>query len=242
MTDPDLADRTYIEPLTPEWVKLVIEKEQPDAILPTMGGQTALNLAIALADSGFLEEHGVELIGANARSINMAEDREKFSEAMDRIGLAVPHGGFAHSMDEAMEIVAGIGFPAIIRPSFTLGGTGGGIAYNRAEFEAKAAKGLDASPITEILIDRSVIGWKEYELEVVRDGADNVIIICAIENLDPMGVHTGRLRDGGTRADAHRRRVSGHAGRRDRHHPRDRCGGGRLQHSVRRGPDQRRAA
>jgi carbamoyl-phosphate synthase large subunit len=191
MTDPELADRTYIEPLTPSWVERVIEVEKPDALLPTMGGQTALNLAMELHQRGFLEEHGVELIGANARSIQMAEDREEFTEAMLRIGLAVPHGGFARSMDDAMSIVEDIGYPAIIRPSFTLGGTGGGIAYNLAEFESQVRRGLDASPITEVLIDRSVIGWKEFELEVVRDGADNVIIVCSIENFDAMGVHTG---------------------------------------------------
>ncbi|MEZ4422783.1 MAG: carbamoyl-phosphate synthase large subunit [Gemmatimonadota bacterium] len=191
MTDPDLADRTYIEPLTLEWVQRVIEREKPDALLPTMGGQTALNLAIQLHESGFLEEHGVELIGANARSIAMAEDREQFAEAMARIGLALPHGGFAQTVEEARAIVENTGYPAIIRPSFTLGGTGGGIAYNVEEFDAAVRRGLDASPITEVLVDRSVIGWKEYELEVVRDGADNVIIICSIENIDPMGVHTG---------------------------------------------------
>jgi len=191
MTDPDLADRTYIEPLTPSWVERVILAEKPDVLLPTMGGQTALNLAMELHRRGFLEEHGVELIGANARSIQMAEDREEFTEAMHRIGLAVPPGGFARSMDDAMAIVEDTNYPAIIRPSYTLGGTGGGIAYNREEFEAQVRKGLDASPITEVLIDRSVIGWKEYELEVVRDGADNVIIVCSIENFDPMGVHTG---------------------------------------------------
>ena len=191
MTDPDLADRTYIEPLTPEWVTRVIEREKPDALLPTMGGQTALNIAMALYEEGVLERHGVELIGANSRSIRMAEDREEFSAAMARIGLAVPTGGFAKTLDEALEIVADTGYPAIIRPSFTLGGTGGGIAYNREEFEAQVRRGLDASPITEVLIDRSVIGWKEYELEVVRDGLDNVIIVCSIENFDPMGVHTG---------------------------------------------------
>jgi len=191
MTDPDLADRTYIEPLTPSWVERVIEAEKPDALLPTMGGQTALNLAMELHNRGFLEKHGVELIGANAASIQMAEDREQFTEAMHRIGLEVPRGGFARTMDEALEIVEDIGYPAIVRPSFTLGGTGGGIAYNLEEFEAQARKGLDASPITEILIDRSVIGWREFELEVVRDGADNVIIVCSIENFDPMGVHTG---------------------------------------------------
>ncbi|MGD8319472.1 MAG: carbamoyl-phosphate synthase large subunit, partial [Gemmatimonadota bacterium] len=191
MTDPDLADRTYIEPLTPEWVEKVIERERPDAILPTMGGQTALNIAMDLHNAGVLEKYGVELIGANERSIEMAEDREQFTAAMHRIGLEVPHGGFARTVDEAMEIVEDTGYPAIIRPSYTLGGTGGGIAYNREEFELAVKRGLDASPITEVLIDRSVLGWKEYELEVVRDGSDNVIIICSIENIDPMGVHTG---------------------------------------------------
>ncbi len=191
MTDPELADRTYIEPLTPEWVEHVIEVERPEALLPTMGGQTALNLAMDLHRSGVLERYGVELIGANATSIEMAEDRESFTEAMRRIGLAVPHGGFARTVEEALDIVEEVGYPAIIRPSFTLGGTGGGIAYNLEEFQAQVRKGLDASPITEVLIDRSVIGWKEYELEVVRDGSDNVIIVCSIENFDPMGVHTG---------------------------------------------------
>ena len=191
MTDPDLADQTYIEPLTAEWVARVIEKERPDALLPTMGGQTALTIAMELSENGTLEKYGVELIGANARSIEMAEDREAFAEAMARIGLEVPTGGFAHTVDEALSIVEETGFPAIIRPSFTMGGTGGGIAYNRQEFEAAVKKGLDASPTTEVLIDRSVIGWKEYELEVVRDGDDNVIIICSIENFDAMGVHTG---------------------------------------------------
>ncbi|HSJ30116.1 MAG TPA: carbamoyl-phosphate synthase large subunit [Longimicrobiales bacterium] len=191
MTDPDLADATYIEPITPEWVERIIEKERPDALLPTMGGQTALNVALDLYDSGVLEKHGVELIGADARAIRMAEDREEFSEAMARLGLAVAHGGFARSLDEAVKIVEDTGYPAIIRPSFTLGGSGGGIAYNADEFEAAVRRGIDLSPIDEVLIDRSVIGWKEFELEVVRDGADNVIIICSIENIDPMGVHTG---------------------------------------------------
>ena len=191
MTDPDLADRTYIEPITAEWVERVIERERPDALLPTMGGQTALNVAMELHRSGVLERYGVELIGANERSIEMAEDREEFSEAMARIGLKVPHGGFVRSIEEAHALIDDIGYPAIIRPSYTLGGTGGGIAYNREEFEEAVRKGIDASPINEVLIDRSVIGWKEYELEVVRDGADNVIIVCSIENFDPMGVHTG---------------------------------------------------
>ena len=191
MTDPDLADRTYIEPLTPNWVERVIEREKPDALLPTMGGQTALNIAMELDRQGVLEKHGIELIGANARSIRMAEDREEFAAAMARIGLALPQGGFARTMDEAMTVVEDTGYPAIIRPSFTLGGTGGAIAYNADEFKKAVARGLDASPITEVLIDRSVIGWKEYELEVVRDASDNVIIVCSIENFDPMGVHTG---------------------------------------------------
>ena len=191
MTDPDIADQTYIEPITAEWVEKVIEKEKPDALLPTMGGQTALNVAMDLHRAGVLEKHGVELIGANETSIEMAEDREQFAEAMERIGLKVPTGGFAKTLEEALEIVESTEYPAIVRPSYTLGGTGGGIAYNREEFEIQVRKGLDASPITEVLIDRSILGWKEYELEVVRDGIDTVIIICAIENIDPMGVHTG---------------------------------------------------
>ena len=191
MTDPDIADRTYIEPITLEWVEKVIEREKPDALLPTMGGQTALNVTMDLHRAGVLEKHGVELIGANDRSIEMAEDREQFSAAMHRIGLKLPHGGFAGTGDEALTIVKDTGYPAIVRPSYTLGGTGGGIAYNSEEFAVQVQKGLAASPITEVLIDRSVIGWKEYELEVVRDGIDNVIIVCSIENFDPMGVHTG---------------------------------------------------
>jgi carbamoyl-phosphate synthase large subunit len=191
MTDPDLADATYIEPITPEWVELVIAKERPDAILPTMGGQTALNVALELHDSGVLAKYGVELIGAKAKSIRMAEDRSEFAKAMARIGLRVPHGGFATSLDDALRIVEDTNYPAIIRPSFTLGGTGGGIAYNRAEFEEMIRRGLDQSPVHEVLIDRSVIGWKEFELEVMRDHADNVVIICSIENVDAMGVHTG---------------------------------------------------
>jgi carbamoyl-phosphate synthase large subunit len=191
MTDPDLADRTYIEPITPEWVERIIERERPEALLPTMGGQTALNVALELHDSGVLERYGVELIGADARAIRMAEDREEFAEAMARIGLAVPTGGFARSVEEALAIVEGTGYPAIIRPSFTLGGTGGGIAYNLEEFRTAVQRGLDLSPVTEVLIDRSVIGWKEFELEMMRDGADNVVVVCSIENIDAMGVHTG---------------------------------------------------
>ncbi len=191
MTDPEFADRTYLEPVTAEFVELVIEKEKPDALLPTMGGQTALNVAMELHDSGVLAAHGVALIGADARAIRMAEDRGEFAAAMQRIGLAVPVGGIATTYDEALDLVDMVGFPAIIRPAFTLGGTGGGIAYNRDEYEGIVRRGLELSPAGQVLIERSVIGWKEFELEVMRDGADNVVIVCSIENLDPMGVHTG---------------------------------------------------
>jgi len=191
MTDPELADATYIEPITPEFVAKIIAKEKPDVVLPTMGGQTALNTALALAKDGTLERLGVELIGANAEAIEKAEDRLKFREAMDSIGLESPRSAIAHSMEDGWSALENVGLPAIIRPSFTLGGTGGGIAYNREEFEAIVRGGLEASPTTEVLIEESVLGWKEYEMEVVRDRADNAIIICSIENIDPMGVHTG---------------------------------------------------
>jgi carbamoyl-phosphate synthase large subunit len=191
MTDPELADRTYIEPVTPEWVRKVIERERPDALLPTMGGQTALNVAMALVQDGTLERFGVELIGANARAIQMAEDRAEFGTAMQRIGLATPMGRTVASVADALAAVGESGFPAIIRPSYTLGGTGGGIAYNRAEFEELVERALELSPLHTTLIERSVLGWKEFELEVMRDRRDNVVIVCSIENLDPMGVHTG---------------------------------------------------
>ncbi|HWE40980.1 MAG TPA: carbamoyl-phosphate synthase large subunit [Gemmatimonadaceae bacterium] len=191
MTDPEFADRTYVEPVTAEYVEKVIERERPDALLPTMGGQTALNVAMELAENGVLEKYGVELIGASAKAIAIAEDRRLFGEAMKQIGLAVPQGGIAKSWDDALELVKVSGYPAIIRPSFTLGGTGGGIAYNREEFEEIVRRGLDLSPVGEVLVERSVIGWKEFELEVMRDQDDNVVIVCSIENIDPMGVHTG---------------------------------------------------
>jgi carbamoyl-phosphate synthase large subunit len=191
MTDPELADRTYIEPVTPEWVEKVIARERPDALLPTMGGQTALNVAMALYRNGVLEAHGVELIGASERAIRVAEDRDEFTRAMARIGLRTPEGRTVHSVAEGLAAVETTGYPAILRPSYTLGGTGGGIAYNRSEFEELLRKGLEASPVGSVLVERSIIGWKEYELEVMRDGADNVVIVCSIENLDPMGVHTG---------------------------------------------------
>jgi carbamoyl-phosphate synthase large subunit len=191
MTDPETADVTYIEPLTVEAVSAIIRKERPDALLPTVGGQTALNLAIALDDSGVLEECGVEMIGAKREAIRIAEDRLLFKKAMDEAGMQMPDGGFARSWPEAEEIVARTGYPAIIRPSFTLGGTGGGTAYNPEEFEEIVRAGLAASPMHEVLVEESILGWKEFELEVMRDLADNVVIICSIENFDPMGVHTG---------------------------------------------------
>ncbi|MBD8677163.1 carbamoyl-phosphate synthase large subunit [Sphingomonas sp. CFBP 13720] len=191
MTDPDLADATYVEPITPEIVAKIIEKERPDAVLPTMGGQTALNTALALANDGTLAKFGVTMIGADAEAIDKAEDRLKFRDAMDRIGLESARSHIAHSEAEALEGLEKIGLPVIIRPSFTLGGTGGGVAYNRDEFMKIVREGLDASPTTEILIEESLLGWKEYEMEVVRDRADNAIIVCSIENIDPMGVHTG---------------------------------------------------
>ncbi len=191
MTDPDMADATYIEPITPEFVEKIIEKERPDALLPTMGGQTALNTALALDASGVLTKYGVEMIGAKAEVIDRAEDRQKFRDAMDKLGLESPRSKAAHTLEEALEGLEFVGLPAIIRPSFTLAGTGGGIAYNREEFEEIVLRGLDLSPTTEVLIEESVLGWKEYEMEVVRDKADNCIIVCSIENVDPMGVHTG---------------------------------------------------
>jgi carbamoyl-phosphate synthase large subunit len=191
MTDPDFADRTYVEPVTPQSLARIIERERPDALLPTLGGQTALNTAVAVAKDGTLDRFGVELIGAKLPAIEMAEDRTLFKQAMARIDVAVPRSGLAHNEQEAMEVIEHVGFPAIIRPSFTLGGTGGGIAYNREEYEQMAIAGIDSSPTSEILVEESLIGWKEFELEVMRDLADNVVIICSIENFDAMGVHTG---------------------------------------------------
>src|ERR1700716_2361315 len=191
MTDPETADVVYIEPLTVEAVSAIIRLENPDALLPTVGGQTALNLAIALDDSGVLEECGVEMIGAKREAIKIAEDRMLFKQAMDEAGMQMPRGGFAKSWAEAQAVVEQTAYPAIIRPSFTLGGTGGGTAYNPEEFEEIVANGLAASPMHEVLVEESILGWKEFELEVMRDIADNVVIICSIENFDPMGVHTG---------------------------------------------------
>jgi len=191
MTDPEMADRTYIEPITPDVVAKIIAQERPDALLPTLGGQTALNVAVKLAETGVLDHYGVKMIGANQEAIRKAEDRKLFKKAMASIGLDLPRSGLAYTMEKARQVTEEVGFPIIVRPSFTLGGTGGGIAYNREEFEAIASRGLQSSMISEILIEESLVGWKEYELEVMRDLKDNVVIICSIENVDPMGVHTG---------------------------------------------------
>src|SRR6187399_2123233 len=191
MTDPEMADRTYVEPLTPELAEAIIAKERPDAVLPTVGGQTALNLAVALAERGVLEKYNVKLIGAQIDAIKVAEDRLLFRNAMREIGIEVPKSGVARTLEEALALVESTGFPAIIRPSFTMGGVGGGIAYNIEEFRELAGRGLDLSPVHEILVEESVIGWKEFELEVMRDVEDNFVVICSIENVDPMGVHTG---------------------------------------------------
>src|SRR5438270_3739185 len=191
MTDPEMADVTYIEPITWQMIAKIIERERPDALLPTMGGQTALNCALDLAREGILNKFDVELIGASKKAIDKAEDREKFKAAMTRIGLGSARSGIAHNVEQALEVQGQIGFPAVIRPSFTLGGTGGGIAYNKDEFVEMCKRGLDLSPTHELLIEESLLGWKEFEMEVVRDRKDNCIIVCSIENVDPMGVHTG---------------------------------------------------
>ena len=191
MTDPDMADAVYIEPITWRTVAKIIEKERPDALLPTMGGQTALNCALDLVREGVLEQYGVEMVGASREAIDKAEDRDLFRQAMRKIGLDMPRSAIAHSLEEALQVQAQIGFPTIIRPSFTMGGSGGGIAYNSEEFEEICVRGLDLSPTSELLIEESILGWKEFEMEVVRDRKDNCIIVCSIENLDPMGVHTG---------------------------------------------------
>jgi hypothetical protein len=239
MTDPEVADATYIEPITPAFVTKVIERERPDAVLPTMGGQTALNVAMALAKDGTLARLGCELIGADADAIDMAEDRGKFRVAMERIGLDLPRSVIVRSGEEALVALGEIGLPAVIRPSFTLGGTGGGIAYNREEFEQFVASGLDASPIGEVQIDESVLGWKEFEMEVVRDRADNCIIVCSIENVDPMGVHTGDSVTGGPGPHAHRQGVPAHAHRLDGGAARDRGRDRRLERPVRDRPGRR---
>ena len=191
MTDPEMADATYIEPLTADILEMIIRKEKPDALLPTMGGQTALNLSVELAEKGILDTFNVELIGAKLEAIKKAEDRELFKEAMKKIGLDVPKSAHVGSLKEGLTAAEGIGYPIILRPSFTLGGTGGGIAYNSEEYRILLDRGLKLSPVRQVLVEESALGWKEYELEVMRDGKDNVVIICSIENFDPMGIHTG---------------------------------------------------
>jgi carbamoyl-phosphate synthase large subunit len=191
MTDPEMADRTYIEPITPEVVAKIIAKERPDSLLPTLGGQTGLNTAVALAENGTLKKYKVRMLGANLRSIKRAEERDRFKKIIKDIGLDVPKSGYAHNWKEAQQILEQVGFPTIIRPSYTLGGMGGNVAYNKEEYEKYVRWGLQLSPKSQILIEESVVGWKEYELEVMRDHKDNVVIVCSIENLDPMGIHTG---------------------------------------------------
>ncbi|UCF69557.1 MAG: carbamoyl-phosphate synthase large subunit, partial [Acidobacteriota bacterium] len=191
MTDPEVADRTYVEPLTATALAKIIERERPDALLPSVGGQTALNLAIELDRDGTLAEHDVRMIGVSRESVEICENRERFRGAVEAVGLEMPRGGFATRLDEAEKILESLGWPVVVRPSYTLGGTGGGIAWNLDEFRAVVGHGLDLSPIQQVLIEESIIGWKEYELEVMRDGKDNVVIICSIENFDAMGVHTG---------------------------------------------------
>ncbi|MGH9469049.1 MAG: carbamoyl-phosphate synthase large subunit, partial [Terriglobia bacterium] len=191
MTDPELADRTYIEPLTAEYLDCILAREKPDALLPTVGGQTALNLAVELAEKGILKKHGVQLIGASLKAIRMAEDRLQFKDAMRKTGLEVPRSELVGNTEAALKAADAIGYPIIIRPSFTLGGTGSGIAYNREDFEEMVEYGIEISPVHEVLVEESVLGWKEFELEVMRDTADNAVVVCSIENVDPMGVHTG---------------------------------------------------
>ena len=239
MTDPELADRTYVEPLTPEILAAIIERERPDALLPTVGGQTALNLAVDLAEAGTLEKYHVELIGASIQAIKVAEDRQLFKDAMREIGLDVPQSGLARTLPEAVELARTLGFPIVIRPSFTLGGVGGGIAYNIEEFRELAERGLELSPVHEVLIEESVIGWKEFELEVMRDVADNFVVICSIENIDPMGVHTGdsiTVAPILTLTDKEYQRMRDAA---RQHHPPRRRRDRRVEHSVRRQSGQR---
>ncbi len=239
MTDPELADRTYVEPLTPEVLAAIIERERPDAILPTVGGQTGLNLAVDLADAGTLAKFNVKLIGASIEAIKIAEDRLLFKDAMRAIGLDVPRSGVATSLAEATDLARTLGFPIVIRPSFTLGGIGGGIAYNVEEFRELAERGIELSPVHQILVEESVIGWKEFELEVMRDVADNFVVICSIENIDPMGVHTGdsiTVAPILTLSDKEYQRMRDAA---RLHHPQGRRRDRRLEHPVRRQSGQR---
>ena len=222
MTDPEIADRTYIEPLTKEYLEKIIAVERPQALLPTVGGQTGLNLAVELAEGGVLEKYGVELIGASLRAIKVAEDRLWFKDAIRKVGLDVPASALVNNVQDGLKLADQLGYPVVIRPSFTLGGTGGSIAYNREEFSEAIAHALDSSPVHEALVEESVLGWKEFELEVMRDYRDNFVVICSIENFDPMGVHTRRFDHRGSRADADRQGIPANEGRGRGHHPRSR--------------------
>ena len=241
MTDPEFADATYVEPITPEFVEKVIAKERPDALLATLGGQTALNAAMALDEAGVLEKYGVELIGASIEAIERGENRQQFKKIVEELGGECSRSVICHTMEDCLAAADELGYPMVVRPSFTMGGTGSGMAYDDEDLRRIAGAGLAASPTTEVLLEESIIGWKEYELEVMRDTADNVVIVCSIENLDPMGVHTG---DSITVAPAMTltdREYQRHARPRDRHHPLGRRRHRRLQHPVRREPRRRPA-
>ena len=236
MTDPEFADATYVEPLTVEYLEAIIARERPDALLPTVGGQTALNLSVELAESGVLDKYNVQLIGASLKAIKMAEDRLWFKDAMLQIGLEVPKSVLANKVETALKFSRQVGFPLIIRPSFTLGGTGAGMAYNLEELEEKVRYGLELSPVHEVLVEESVVGWKEFELEVMRDHADNAVVVCSIENVRSHGRAHGRLHYRGARANADRQGISDHARRGVQGDPRRGRGDGRLQHPIRRQP------
>ncbi len=239
MTDPELAHRTYIEPLTKEYLEEIIAREKPDALLPTVGGQTALNLAVELSESGILEKYKVEMIGASLRAIKVAEDRLWFKDACRKIGLEVPASALVNNAKDALRLCDQLGFPLVIRPSFTLGGTGGSIAYNKEEFGEAIAHALDMSPVHEALVEESVLGWKEYELEVMRDFRDNFVVICTIENFDPYGRAHRRFDYRGSRADTDGQGISAPARRFSRDYPRSRRGNRRFERAVRREPGKR---
>jgi carbamoyl-phosphate synthase large subunit len=240
MTDPEFADATYVEPITPEFVEKIIAKERPDALLPTLGGQTALNTAVALAKAGVLEKYNVELIGADIEAIERGEDREKFKRIVEQIGAESARSVICHSMEDCLAGVETLGgYPVVVRPSFTMGGAGSGFAYDEADLRRIAGTGLQLSPTTEVLLEESILGWKEYELELMRDRKDNVVVVCSIENFDPMGVHTGDSITVAPLDDADRPRVPEAARHRHRHHPGRGRGHRRLQHPVRGEPGGR---
>ena len=239
MTDPEFADATYVEPITPEIVEKIIAKERPDAVLATLGGQTALNCAMDLHERGILEKYGCPLIGANVEAIQLGEDRQKFKGVVERCGAESARSVICHTMDEVLAAAGELGYPVVVRPSFTMGGLGSGFAHDEDELRRIAGAGLQYSPVTEVLLEESILGWKEYELEVMRDHADNVVVVCSIENLDPMGVHTGDSITVAPGPDPHRPRVPAAARHRHRRHPRGRRRHRRLQHPVRGQPRRR---